>query len=254
MQADPSSGCGRFTEGLLDPELPVPAEIKGGSLRRYGVYRNNVTVGLVRAMEANFPVVRRLLGEEYFAGFARMFVQNHPPRSPLMFEYGAEFSAFLDAEHDLRDYPYLGDIARLEQQVRISYHEKDAACLAAGELTQISEDDLMQTVFSPHPAMAIVTSDFGIHSIYRANRTAGAGHVDRVLESQAVLVTRPALDVELNSCTPPQLEFFRTLASGQSLGEAANAAFVAGEDFDLAGAIGLMLSSGAFQPLNNKNS
>jgi hypothetical protein len=253
VQADPASANGQFTQGLLDPNVPVPADIKGGSSRRFGVYRNNVIVGLVRAMEANFPIVRRLLGEDYFAGFAREFVQSHPPRSPLMFEYGAAFSAYLEAENDLKDYPYLGDIARLEQQVRLSYHEANAPCLAAGELTQLPEDDLMLTVFVPHPAMAMIASDFAIHDIYRANRAEQTGKVENLLEPQAVLVTRPMMDVELNRLAPPQLVFFSALASGQPFGEAADAAFAAAEDFDLTNAISLMLSSGAFQPLNTKN-
>jgi hypothetical protein len=253
VQADPASADGQFTQGLLDPNVPVPADIRGGSSRRYGVYRNNVTVGLVRAMEANFPILRRLLGEEYFAGFAREFVQSHPPRSPLMFEYGAAFSAFLQAESDLKDYPYLGDIARLEQQVRLSYHEASAPCLSPAELTQLPEDDLMQAVFIPHPAMAMIASDFAIHDIYRANRAEQTGKVENLLEPQAVLVTRPMMDVELNRLAPPQLGFFSALASGQPFGEAADAAFAAAEDFDLTTAISLMLSSGAFQPLNTKN-
>jgi hypothetical protein len=64
-----------FSAGLLNPSHPVPLLVKGQIARRYAVYRNNVTVGLIRALEANFPVVRKLLGEEYFTGFARDFAQ-----------------------------------------------------------------------------------------------------------------------------------------------------------------------------------
>ena len=103
-----------FAAGLLDPQHPVPLLVKGQIARRYAVYRNNVTVGLIRALEANFPVVRRLLGEEYFAGFARDFAQGHPPQSPLMFQYGADFPAVLERAEDLASYPYLADVARLE--------------------------------------------------------------------------------------------------------------------------------------------
>jgi hypothetical protein len=253
VQADPASAGALFTQGLLDPTSPVPDEVRGGSARRFGVYRNNVTTSLVRAMESSFPVVRRLLGEDYFAGFTREFVQKHPPRSPLLFEYGAEFSAYLASATDLKGYPYLSDIARLEQQVRISYHEENADTLKATELTQISEDELIQTVFTPHPAAAILSSEYAIHAIYRANRSAQAESVDDIQKPQSILVTRPEFEVELNSLTTDQHEFFQSLINGSPFGDAADAAFDVNEDFDLTNAITLLLATGALQSLSKKN-
>jgi hypothetical protein len=252
VQADPASARGQFTKGLLNPAAPVPASVKGGAVRRYGVYRNNVTVGLTRAMEANFPVVRRLLGEEYFEGFAREFVQSHPPRSPLMFEYGAEFGAALEAADDLAQFPYLGDVARLEQHVRISHHEADAPCLAPTFLAQVPEKQLMDTVFAPHPAMAVLESQYAIHSIYRANRGATPATVENVTVPETVLITRPVLDVQLHLLHGVQSVFFELLSDGNPLGASADAAFAVDENFDLTSAISLMLSSGAFQPPSHK--
>jgi hypothetical protein len=249
VQADPSSTNGQFTHGLLNPDAPVPESIRGGSPRRYGVYRNNVVIGLARALEANFPVLRRLLGEAYFAGFAREFVQVHPPRSPLMFEYGADMSTVLAATADLNDFPYLADIARLEQQVRISYHEADVPGLSPQDLSQLSGDALASAVFTAHPAMAVIESDYAIHTIYRANRDDDASPVSNVREPQAVLVTRPGLNVELHRLTLAQGKFFKSLAAGMPFGEAADEAFAVSEDFDLTPTLGLMLSTHAFQSI-----
>jgi hypothetical protein len=239
MRADPASATGHFSRGLLDPDLPIADGVLQGSTRRFGVYRNNVTVGLVRAMEANFPIVRRLLGDSYFEGFAREFVQRHPPRLPLMFLYGDVFCDALAEEKDLRAYPFLPDIARLEQQVRVSYHEADAPTVSANELTKIAEDELMQAIFKPHPAMAVVSSAFAIHSIYKANPA----------ETESVLVTRPLYEVMLNKITPGQLTLVQRLASGHLFGDAADAAFASDDTFDLTSAISLMLTSGAFQSI-----
>jgi hypothetical protein len=256
MRADPASASGQFSQGLLDPDLPLMDGIEPHSTRRFGVYRNNVTVGLVRAMEANFPVVRRLLGERYFEGFARAFVQSYPPRSPLMFLYGDAFCNVLAEDDDLSTYPYLPDIARLEQQVRVSYHEADAATISASELASIEEGDLMQAIFKPHPAMAVVSSAFAIHSIYSANRADVPEQVEDPAEPQSVLVTRPKYEVVLNKITRGQLSFLQNLVSGHPLGAAAEVALASDEDFDLTSAISMMLMSGAFQSIqigNNKD-
>ncbi len=241
-----------FAAGLLNPSAPVPDDIKGRSPRRYSVYRNNVTVGLMRAMEANFPVVRRLLGEQYFSGLAREFVQQHPPASPLMFHYGDRFPAYLEAEEDLRGFAYLGDVARLEQQVRLSYHEADVTPLAAQCLAAMAEEELFDAVLTPHPATAILASRFGIHAIYMANQSGEAGRVNGQLQAQSVLVTRPSFDVELRLLDAAQLCFFRQLTAGESLGEAADSAAEVQADFDLTHSLGLLLVSGAFQSIHSK--
>jgi hypothetical protein len=252
VQADPASQSGAFVAGLLNPAAPVPTSVSGQTPRRYAVYRNNVTVSLVRAMEANFPVVRRLLGEHYFAGLAREFVQLHPPQSPLMFYYGVAFSDYLKAQADLKEYPYLGDVAKLEQQMRLSYHEADAPCLFPQALTDIAEDALETATFTAHPAMAIVQSDFAVHAIYRANQGDNAEAVEDVAKAEAVLVTRPQHDVELHALTASQCVFFSSLAAQKNFGEAADAAFASDDNFDLTGTLSLLLMSGAFQSIQTE--
>ncbi len=250
VQADKPMALQDFAAGLLNPASPVPVHLKGRATRRYAVYRNNVTVGLVRAMEANFPVVRRLLGEEYFAGLAREFVRKHPPVSPLMFEYGDQFAAFVEAEGDLRDFAYLGDVARLEQQVRLSYHEADAPTLTAQDLAALSEEALFNTVLIPHPATALLASPYALHAIYTANLPSGSGHVDDPAQAQAVLVSRPSFDVELQRLGVAQLCFFGQLLDQESLGTAAGSASIVDGDFDLGQALDVLMASGAFQAIH----
>ena len=66
---------------------PTPADLP--------VYRNNVAVGLIGALEARYPVSRRIAGDELFRAMARAFVRAHKPRSPVMIAYGAEFPEFM---------------------------------------------------------------------------------------------------------------------------------------------------------------
>ena len=78
-------GQKHFAAALLDPERAVPPEIasSGGkpAVKRFAVYRNNVTVGLVDALAARFPATQRIVGEEFFRGMAQVFAQAEPPRS-----------------------------------------------------------------------------------------------------------------------------------------------------------------------------
>ena len=63
--------------------------------RRFAVYRNNVAVGLIGALEARYPVSRRIAGDDLFRAMARAFVRAHKPRWPVMIAYGEEFPEFM---------------------------------------------------------------------------------------------------------------------------------------------------------------
>jgi len=236
-----------FSAGLLDPAAAVPTVVKGEAPKRYAVYRNNVTVSLIRAMEANFPAVRRLLGEVYFSGLAREFVQSHPPRHPLLFLYGEDFPSFLSTSGDLAAFPYLPDVARLEQQWRLSYHAADAMVLSATAFSAFSTDEFMELRFVAHPAFATLRSNHAVGSIFAANRTARAMAEFDPASPENVLVTRPFYDVQIRIISSADLAFLEALANGMSLAEAAEQGAATNSNFALAASIQLLLEAGAFQ-------
>jgi hypothetical protein len=88
-----------FAAALGEPSAPPPATTHGRmgapDARRFAVYRNNVAVGLIGALEARYPVSRRIAGDDLFRAMARAFVHGHKPRSPVMIAYGEEFSEFM---------------------------------------------------------------------------------------------------------------------------------------------------------------
>jgi hypothetical protein len=88
-----------FTAALDDPSATAPPMTRGRmgapDARRFAVYRNNVAVGLIGALEARYPVSRGIAGEDLFRAMARAFVRACKPRSPVMIAYGAEFSEFV---------------------------------------------------------------------------------------------------------------------------------------------------------------
>jgi hypothetical protein len=88
-----------FAAALDDPSAATPAMTRGRvgapDARRFAVYRNNVAVGLIGALEARYPVSRRIAGEDLFRAMARAFVRANRPRSPVMIAYGEEFPEFV---------------------------------------------------------------------------------------------------------------------------------------------------------------
>ena len=69
-----------FTAGLLDPDRAPPDAVSGPNgkvaVKRYAVYRNNVTVSLIDALAANFPATLRITGPDFFRAMARFHIRD----------------------------------------------------------------------------------------------------------------------------------------------------------------------------------
>ncbi len=84
------SFAGAFSAALLDPQSETPTIVAGprqkAAVKRYNVYRNNVTVSLIDALASIFPATQRITGVEFFRAMARFYLRAVPPTSPLLFE------------------------------------------------------------------------------------------------------------------------------------------------------------------------
>jgi hypothetical protein len=223
-----------------------PAFLKGEAARRFRVYRNNVYHGLPQALAAAYPVVRRLVGDDFFFAAARAFVVAEPPRERSLALFGAGFPAFLDAFPPAASLPYLADVARLERAWLEAMHAADAGPLAPAALAG-REAELTGARFAPHPALRLVASPQPIVALWRANQ-GDAAPAPRRIEALAemALVTRPHLAVEVHALTPAQAAFAGALAAGADLAAADTGARAIDAGFDPAAAFRLLLVAGAF--------
>lgn len=232
-----------FTSALLTPALPTPdglTDPQGRSAdRRFAVYRNNVASSLTRVLEAGFPAIRKLVGEEFFAAMAGEFLRNHPPRTRIMMLYGAEFPDFLAQFPPVRHLGYLPDVARLEQALRGSYHAADHAPVLAESLTTLSPDRLLAARLTLAPSVALIRSVWPIHAIWQANMRGGPAPV---AVAQDVVILRAGFDPEPHLLPQGGAAFLTALMHGQPLGAAAD---LAGEGFDLSALLVLLLTQGA---------
>ncbi len=239
-----------FTAGLLDPERGVPGAVSGpngkAAVKRYAVYRNNVTVSLIDALAATFPATQRITGRDFFRAMARFHIRETPPTSPLLFEYGRDFPDFIERYEYAQPMPWLADVARIERAWLDAYHAADAEPLASGALASIPPERLADTVFAPHPATRVLRSRFPAVKIFAANR--GDGPVGRIeaSEPEDALVTRPGLEVFVRHLPPGGAVFLSHLIAGGPLGTAAAAAFAESAEFDLSANIAGVLEAGAF--------
>jgi hypothetical protein len=239
-----------FTRALLDPDVATPTVVAGPksktAVKRYNVYRNNVTVSLINALAAAFPATLRITGADFFRAMARFYVRAAPPTSPLLFDYGRDFPDFIERYEYARSVPWLADVARIERAWLDAYHAADIQPLMPNDLAAIPSERLPNIVLKPHPAMRVVRSRFSAVTIFTASRSdRPASHVEGGGPEDALL-TRPALEVEVRRLPSGGAIFLSHLIAGEPLGAAASAALSDGPSFDLSANIRGLLEAGAF--------
>jgi len=214
-----------FVEALRDPSAAAPAQTRGREgrpdARRFAVYRNNLAVGLIAALEMRFPVARRLVGEEFFRATARSFAAAHKPRDPVLIRYGADFPQFLEAFEPARGLPYLPDVARVENAWVEAYHAAEATPLGIADLAAVGPESLGELRFDFHPAVRLLRLAHPAASIWAAHQGAGEPRAPEDWRPEDVLVVRPNADVEVRILPPGGWEFASALQAGASLAEAA---------------------------------
>jgi Putative DNA-binding domain len=135
-----------FSRALLDPDVATPTVDAGpkseAAVKRYNVYRNNVTVSLVNALAAAFPATLRITGADFFRAMARFYVRATPPNSPLLFEYGRDFPDFIERYEYAQSVPWRSDVARIERAWLDAYHAADVQPLMPHDLAAIPSEQL----------------------------------------------------------------------------------------------------------------
>jgi len=231
-----------FVAAVLNPDLPRPTGLSDPQGRpagkRFDVYRNNVIVSLTDAMQDAFPVIHKLVGDEFFNAMAGVHVRAHPPKHPILMLYGDDFPEFLAGFEPAQSLPYLPDIARLEHLRRESYHAADATAIAPDDLTKIDPEHLMQARLILDPSVRLITSDYPIHGIWCLNMIEDAPKPTP--QGECVLVVRPELDTELHLIDPATYAFLNALKT-QTLQAAYEVATTLDDGFDLSNALSLML-------------
>ncbi|MEI6001070.1 putative DNA-binding domain-containing protein [Paraburkholderia bengalensis] len=250
----PCSAERTFAQGLLDPLAFLPPDVCAGagssSMSRYNVYRNNVTVSLIEALASVYPAIQRITGTDFFRAMARFHVRASPPTSPLLFNYGQDFPAFIEAYEFARELPWLADVARIERAWLDAYHAADFPTISADMLAALEPERLGELCFEPHPATRIIRSRFPAVSIFAMNRREEPVPHFSSGDSEDALVTRPGHEVLVSHLPAGGATFLAHLIEGETLCQAIDAAFSEFTSFDLQANLAGMLSAGVFTAIN----
>jgi hypothetical protein len=243
---------GAFARALLAPELRpdecAPEIARLVAQPAFAVYRNTVMTGCIDALQANYPSVARLVGEEWFRAAAAVFARAHLPSHPTLAVYGENFADFLAAFEPAADLAYLPGVARLDRLWTEAHTAPDEAPVAAAAVARLGPDALARAVLRPHASARWAWFDAQpIATIWRRNRyPADDDRTDIDWRGEGVLVARPGGTVENVDLDAAGCAFLAACAAGGTLADAAGAALAVDARVDLASLMARLLEAGAF--------
>ncbi|MGH8502932.1 MAG: DNA-binding domain-containing protein [Gammaproteobacteria bacterium] len=222
--------------------------------QRLKIYKNNVYVRLIEALEAAYPAVQRLVGHRFFRFAARAYIPAHPPRSRTLIGYGADFSDFLARFEAAASVPYLADVARLEQLYLEAYHAAEAPTLTMRAPLSFLENRSEEFGLSLHPSARLMTSAFPVSRIWELNRSDIGidGEVEIPGGGENLLIVRPHAEVEVRRISRGAYAMLTALADGASIAAAQRAGREAEPGCDLNLHLSALIKGGSFCACGSK--
>jgi uncharacterized protein len=200
------------------------------------VYRANLYGNWESALAGAYPIVRRIVGDAFFAGMAHAYARAHPSRSGDLNEYGEALPQFAAAWPHTADLPYLPDVARMEWLAHRAYYALDPVPFNPSHPTEARLA----------PGCALLRSDWPLAVIWAAHQAGGRPEtVNLRAGPQRVLIHRPAWSAEVAALTAGDFRFLERLGERATLGAALESALQEDAAFQPAVALAAWVQAGA---------
>ena len=225
----------RHLQGL--PTSPdIAKQVKFNQLQnvqRLQVYQNNFKLSLTSNLSAIYPVIEKLVGENFFNYACNEFIKIHPSTHGNLHEYGNEFSIFLSEFEAAKSLSYLPDMARFEWAYHEVFHEASAEQLNLQTLHGIDEEQYSLIEFVLHPASRIIASKFPLMQIWQSNQSENPEPIQLEENEYYFLVARRNNENIFQKLDRIDFDFLSLIKKGQTLGEISNALLLENDESDV---------------------
>jgi hypothetical protein len=216
-----------FAWPAVDAMKNIAAYAIDTGARGLKAYQSNGHAMAERALGAAYPVLAQMVGAESFGDLAHALWHAHPPVCGDLGRWGETLPVFVGASTQLKDEPYLVDVARLEWSLHLCAAESDVAPDPAS-LALLTQHDPVNLALLLAPGCTVVSSHWPIVSILLAHLDGGPsfGEVGVMLREQVAqdaVVWREGFRPRARLALPGEAGLLQALLQGQSLGQSLDA-------------------------------
>jgi hypothetical protein len=187
---------------------------------RLSIYGDGYVSRLIEALEANFPILSKLLGEADFGALGTSYVRSHDSRFFSIRYYGDGLVEFLASDPAYAGAPVLADLARWEWAMTQVFDAADAEPIGTEALARVAPESWAKLCFDWHPSVHRLALAWNAPQIWKAvSDDAEPPEVAFSAEPVQWLLWRQDLRTYFRSLQPTEAEALDAAREGQSFGE-----------------------------------
>ncbi len=230
-----------FAESLFLDEPRCDGVRPQGNLQ---IYQNNLFSNVTRALRTTYPLIVKLVGDEFFPLAARAYCKQYPSRSHNLDDYGAYFGSFLAEFEPTRSLIYLPEVAEFEWACHEASFAVEHAPLAIEALQKVTPDLYEHLHFILHPMIRVMKCDFPLLRIIELCK--GEINEEINLESGGVnlLISRKDNSLSLIQLSDADCQFLTLISENNSLKDALEATLALDSEFRLEEKLPLWVQQG----------
>jgi uncharacterized protein (UPF0276 family) len=208
-----------FQGYVLDRDPAVLQHVSGtaaaDAATRMSVHVRGYTLKLLGALEADYPVLKAIVGGEEFEALGHAYIAAQASISADLHGFEEGLLPFLDSEPRWSERPELADMARFEWAMARSFDAADENVLSREALTGLTAESWARLRFIVHPAVQrIELRTNAAHAWSAWARGESLPPLRRNAASATWLLTRQELKVRFRAMASEEATAFDRLAAG----------------------------------------
>jgi hypothetical protein len=234
LQSQASQSC--LEIGPDELEQVINPSAQQTSAERLAIYANAYFQRLIECLESDFPIFRKLVGEEAFPGFAAEYLERYPSQSYTLGRLSGNFARFLDEtkpaatteNQESAWADFLVDLATLEQTLNAVFDGpgiEEKPVVTINDLMSFNQHEWPRARLQLVPCLRLLQLRFPVNRYYTAAKR-GEADLQPYLarETSWLAISRREFIVRRFELSPAQFVLLTALQRGETVGDAISAA------------------------------
>jgi putative DNA-binding protein len=195
---------------------------------RLEIYGGGYGARLTEALQANFPMLARLLGEADFERMAAGYIRAHDSTFSSIRYYGNQLAQFLEQEATYASVPVLAEMARWEWAMTEVFDSADAVPVEPSAMAQVAPEQWAQLRLEWHPSVRRLALAWDVPQVWKTLASQEDSPADTEHDRPEVtlaegdgqwLLWRSELDIFFRSLTAAEVAALDMARDGGTFGE-----------------------------------
>jgi hypothetical protein len=207
------TGDEEFSQYIISTEA-VPSDV------RLAIYGNAYFSRLEEALETDFEILKKLLGDDVFSEACMAYIHKHPSHYYSLRWFGQDFPAFLGYQADTGEHHWPAEMAQLEWSFTGAFDAADAVPATEADAAAIPPEAWPDLKIQFHPSVRMMTIWWNTLARWRATKNADSiMEPTRLSQPAQCLLWRQALLTQYRSMEADEAVALQAALSGANFSE-----------------------------------